>query len=141
MKKSRIASPVPPRIVPASSAARRSARRQDPGFRRAKGYADMPMLVAALRARDRQLGLAVAQPVVKAGKYVRFRPADLLEYIDRRSRAHTVVVPAYGLTWLVQRAGMPRGTLRTLIACRPPNAPSPTGAIGSTLLRSRREQA
>jgi putative transposase len=31
------------------------------GFRRLKGYADMPMLVAALRARDRQLALAVAQ--------------------------------------------------------------------------------
>jgi transposase-like protein len=31
------------------------------GFRRMKGYADMPMLVAALRARDRQLGLAAAQ--------------------------------------------------------------------------------
>lgn len=31
------------------------------GFRRVKGYADMPLLVAALRARDRQLGLAVAQ--------------------------------------------------------------------------------
>jgi putative transposase len=31
------------------------------GFRRVKGYADMPMLVAALRARDCQLGLAVAQ--------------------------------------------------------------------------------
>ena len=31
------------------------------GFRRVKGYADMPMLVAALRARDRQLGLAAAQ--------------------------------------------------------------------------------
>jgi len=31
------------------------------GFRRIKGYADMPMLVAALRARDRQLGLGVAQ--------------------------------------------------------------------------------
>ena len=31
------------------------------GFRRVKGYADMPMLVAALRARDRQLGLTVAQ--------------------------------------------------------------------------------
>jgi putative transposase len=31
------------------------------GFRRVKGYADMPMLVAALRARDRQLGLCVAQ--------------------------------------------------------------------------------
>ena len=31
------------------------------GFRRVKGYADMPMLVAALRARDRQLGLGVAQ--------------------------------------------------------------------------------
>jgi transposase-like protein len=28
------------------------------GFRRVKGYADMPMLVAALRARDRRLGLA-----------------------------------------------------------------------------------
>ena len=28
------------------------------GFRRVKGYADMPILVAALRARDRQLGLA-----------------------------------------------------------------------------------
>jgi putative transposase len=31
------------------------------GFRRVKGYADMPTLVAALRARDRQLGLSVAQ--------------------------------------------------------------------------------
>lgn len=31
------------------------------GFRRLKGYADMPMLVAALRARDRQLGLSVVQ--------------------------------------------------------------------------------
>jgi len=31
------------------------------GFRRVKGYADMPMLVAALRARDRQLGLGVTQ--------------------------------------------------------------------------------
>jgi transposase-like protein len=30
------------------------------GFRRLKGYADMPMLVAALRARDRQLGLVTA---------------------------------------------------------------------------------
>ena len=27
------------------------------GFRRLKGYADMPTLVNALRARDRQLGL------------------------------------------------------------------------------------
>jgi putative transposase len=31
------------------------------GFRRLKGYADMPRLVAALRARDQQLGLSVAQ--------------------------------------------------------------------------------
>ena len=31
------------------------------GFRRVKGYADMPMLVAALRTRDRQLGLTAAQ--------------------------------------------------------------------------------
>jgi putative transposase len=31
------------------------------GFRRVKGYADMPMLVTALRARDRLLGLSVAQ--------------------------------------------------------------------------------
>ena len=31
------------------------------GFRRLKGYADMPMLVAALRARDQHLGLIVAQ--------------------------------------------------------------------------------
>jgi putative transposase len=31
------------------------------GFRRVKGYADMPMLIAALRARDRQLGLTAAQ--------------------------------------------------------------------------------
>jgi len=30
------------------------------GFRRVKGYADMPMLVAALRARDRQLALTAA---------------------------------------------------------------------------------
>ena len=30
------------------------------GFRRLKGYADMPMLVAALRARDQQLGLTAA---------------------------------------------------------------------------------
>lgn len=28
------------------------------GFRRLKGYVDMPKLVAALRARDQQLGLA-----------------------------------------------------------------------------------
>jgi transposase-like protein len=31
------------------------------GFRRLKGYADMPTLVAALRARDRQLGLVITQ--------------------------------------------------------------------------------
>jgi len=31
------------------------------GFRRLKGCADMPTLVAALRARDRQLGLSVTQ--------------------------------------------------------------------------------
>jgi putative transposase len=31
------------------------------GFRRLKGYADMPTLVAALRARDQQLGLVAAQ--------------------------------------------------------------------------------
>jgi transposase-like protein len=31
------------------------------GFRRLKGYADMPMLVAALRSRDQQLGLSVVQ--------------------------------------------------------------------------------
>lgn len=31
------------------------------GFRRQKGYADLPMLVSALRARDRQLGLGIAQ--------------------------------------------------------------------------------
>jgi transposase-like protein len=30
------------------------------GFRRLKGYSDMPTLVAALRARDRQLGLTTA---------------------------------------------------------------------------------
>jgi putative transposase len=30
------------------------------GFRRVKGYADMPRLIAALRARDRQLGLVTA---------------------------------------------------------------------------------
>ena len=30
------------------------------GFRRVKGYAEMPMLIAALRARDRQLGLVTA---------------------------------------------------------------------------------
>jgi transposase-like protein len=30
------------------------------GFRRVKGYADMPLLIAALRARDRQLGLVTA---------------------------------------------------------------------------------
>jgi hypothetical protein len=30
------------------------------GFRRLKGDADMPLLVAALRARDRQLGLVSA---------------------------------------------------------------------------------
>lgn len=30
------------------------------GFRRLKGYADMPTLVSALRARDRQLGLVAA---------------------------------------------------------------------------------
>jgi putative transposase len=31
------------------------------GFRRLKGYADMPRLVAALRARDRQLGLVTTE--------------------------------------------------------------------------------
>jgi len=31
------------------------------GFRRLKGYADMPMLVAALHARDQQLGLVIVQ--------------------------------------------------------------------------------
>jgi putative transposase len=31
------------------------------GFRRLKGYADMPTLVSALRARDRQLGLVAAE--------------------------------------------------------------------------------
>ena len=31
------------------------------GFRRLKGYADMPTLVSALRARDRQLGLVTAE--------------------------------------------------------------------------------
>ena len=31
------------------------------GFRRVQGYADMLMLVATLRARDRRLGLTVAQ--------------------------------------------------------------------------------
>ena len=30
------------------------------GCRRLKGYADMPKLVAALRARDQQLGIAVS---------------------------------------------------------------------------------
>ena len=30
------------------------------GFRRLKGYADMPQLVAALRARDQSLGLGEA---------------------------------------------------------------------------------
>lgn len=31
------------------------------GFRRLKGYADMPTLVSALRMRDRQLGLVAAE--------------------------------------------------------------------------------
>src|SRR4029453_19390580 len=31
------------------------------GFRRLKGYADMPTLVSALRARDRQLGLVTTE--------------------------------------------------------------------------------
>ena len=31
------------------------------GFRGVKGYADIPTLVAALRARDRRLALSVAQ--------------------------------------------------------------------------------
>jgi hypothetical protein len=30
------------------------------GFRRLKGHADMPKLVAALRARDQQLGITVS---------------------------------------------------------------------------------
>jgi putative transposase len=30
------------------------------GFRRLKGHADMPKLVAALRARDQQLGISVS---------------------------------------------------------------------------------
>ena len=31
------------------------------GFRRLKGHADMPKLVAALRARDQQLGITVSE--------------------------------------------------------------------------------
>ena len=34
-------------------------------------------------------GAPDALPVVKVGKYVRFRPADLLDYIDRKSRVRT----------------------------------------------------
>jgi excisionase family DNA binding protein len=34
-------------------------------------------------------GVPDALPVVKVGKYVRFRPADLLEYIDQKSRVRT----------------------------------------------------
>jgi len=30
------------------------------GFRRLRGHADMPKLVAALRARDQQLGITVS---------------------------------------------------------------------------------
>src|ERR671912_520796 len=36
------------------------------GFRRLKGYADMPTLVNALRARDRQLGLVSAEEIGRA---------------------------------------------------------------------------
>jgi excisionase family DNA binding protein len=35
-------------------------------------------------------GALDALPVVKVGKYVRFRPSDLLDYIDRRSRVRSV---------------------------------------------------
>jgi excisionase family DNA binding protein len=31
-------------------------------------------------------GVPHALPVVKVGKYVRFRPSDLLEYVDRQCR-------------------------------------------------------
>jgi hypothetical protein len=34
------------------------------GFRRLKGYADMPTLVATLRARDQQLGLTTIEEKV-----------------------------------------------------------------------------
>jgi excisionase family DNA binding protein len=34
-------------------------------------------------------GVPDALPVVKVGKYVRFRPADLWHYIDRKSRVTT----------------------------------------------------
>ena len=34
-------------------------------------------------------GAPDALPVVKVGKYVRFRPADLLDYIDRRSHVRS----------------------------------------------------
>jgi excisionase family DNA binding protein len=34
-------------------------------------------------------GVPDALPVVKVGKYVRFRHADLLEYIDQKSRVST----------------------------------------------------
>jgi excisionase family DNA binding protein len=34
-------------------------------------------------------GAPDALPVVKVGKYVRFRPSDLLDYIDRKSRVRT----------------------------------------------------
>ena len=34
-------------------------------------------------------GAPDALPVVKVGKYVRFRPADLWDYIDRKSRVRS----------------------------------------------------
>ncbi len=37
------------------------------GFRRLKGHRDMPTLVATLRARDQQLGLATAEQKVASG--------------------------------------------------------------------------
>lgn len=35
-------------------------------------------------------GAPDALPVVKVGKYLRFRPSDLLDYIDRKSRVRSV---------------------------------------------------
>ena len=43
----------------ADSARRRTAAQCHKGFRRLRGYKEMPKLIAALRARDQELGLVV----------------------------------------------------------------------------------
>src|SRR5437764_76640 len=57
------------------------------GFRRLKGHADMPKLVAALRARDQQLGIAVS--VENVAENVTRTGAEFQKWKGQRQR-HSV---------------------------------------------------